>query len=143
MTVAHILAEKGGEVTYIGENETVGEACGVLKQHGIGAVIVMEKDGSIDGVLSERDIVRALADNGADLLSKPVSSLMTRNVFTCTPTDSIASVMALMTAKRIRHVPVVADGRLVGLVSIGDVVRHRIAEKELEAAMLVEYITTG
>lgn len=142
-TVAQILREKGGNVISVGANETVAEATRLLAEHRIGAVLVMEPDGAIDGVLSERDIVRALADNGADLLAKPVSALMTRKVFGCKPTDSISTIMTLMTERRIRHLPVMDGRELLGLISIGDVVKHRIAETEHEAEALKEYIVSG
>ncbi len=141
MTVAHILREKGGDVVTIDPEASVGDAVRLLAAHGIGAVLVCDGDGDIVGVLSERDIVRALVDAEAPLLERPVSDLMTRDVVTVRPGDNIASVMAIMTAHRIRHLPVLDErGRLSGLISIGDVVKQRIAEAEREAEALKDYI---
>ncbi len=141
MTVAHILREKGGDVVTIDPEASVGDAVRLLAKHGIGAVLVCDGDGGIVGVLSERDIVRALVDAAAPLLERPVSDLMTRDVVTVRPGDDIASVMSVMTAHRIRHLPVLDErGRLSGLISIGDVVKQRIAEAEREAEALKDYI---
>ncbi len=141
MTVAHILREKGGDVVTIGPEASVGEAVRLLAEHGIGAVLVCGGDGGIVGVLSERDIVRALVDAEVPLLERPVSDLMTRDVVTVRPGDGIASVMAVMTGHRIRHLPVLDErGTLIGLISIGDVVKQRIAEAEREAEALKDYI---
>ncbi|MFQ5347388.1 MAG: CBS domain-containing protein [Rhodothalassiaceae bacterium] len=141
MTVAHILREKGGEVATIEPDASVGEAVRRLAERGIGALLVCDRGGRICGVLSERDIVRALADESAPVSERPVSDLMTADVVTVRPEDDIASVMALMTERRIRHLPVLdARGRLVGLISIGDVVKRRIADAEHEAEALKDYI---
>lgn len=144
MTVAHILADKGREVVTVTADEPVAKAIRTLADKKIGAVLILDGDGtSIAGVLSERDVVRALAADGPAALDKPVSALMTRMVITCSPSDTMAVVMAKMTEGRFRHVPVLEGGRLVGLVSIGDVVKRRIAETEHEAEALREYIATG
>ena len=114
----------------------------MLNEHRIGAILAMEGD-DIAGVLSERDIVRSIAKMGAAALSKPVASLMTAKVVTCTKTDTIQDVMGLMTDKRIRHLPVIENGMLIGIVSIGDLGKERIAQSEHEAATLRDYISAG
>lgn len=142
MSVAQILREKGDNIISVKETASISEAINVLKQHRIGAVLVM-RDGNVCGVLSERDIVRALPDKGADLLDDSVDVLMTREVVFCSPSDDIEAIMALMTENRIRHLPVQDDGKLVGLITIGDVVKHRIAETVHEAEALRSYIALG
>lgn len=142
MKVTSILKGKGTEVTTVKPDATVSEALGVLEQHRIGAVVVSAGDGSIDGILSERDIVRRLSHD-ADLLDAAVARIMTSEVVTCTPDSRINELMALMTDRRIRHLPVVEDGKLSGIVSIGDVVKWRLRELEEEAARLEEYIHHG
>ncbi len=143
MTVKHILKSKGSEIISVTESASVMDALKLLKERHIGAVLVMTGGGEMAGVLSERDVVRGLVDGGAELLETPVSGLMTRNVITCKSSDSINLVMSLMTEKRIRHLPVMDDGMLAGLITIGDVVKERIAETENEANALKEYIATG
>jgi len=140
MTVAHILEEKGANVYSVAPAASVAEAAKLLSEAGIGALLVLEESGKICGVLSERDIVHGLAEQGAAALDKPVESLMTRELHTTTPISTIASVMELMTSRRVRHLPVLEDGKLVGLISIGDVVKHRIAEAQQEAEALKSYI---
>ncbi len=142
MTVERVLKGKGSEVVSVAPGDGVEKAAQILAERGIGAILAMDGD-RIAGVLSERDIVRAIAARGAAALSESVSSLMTAKVITCTASDSIADVMALMTEKRIRHVPVVEEGKLLGIVSIGDLVKERIAQTEHEAAALRDYISTG
>lgn len=142
MSVAQILREKGGNIISVEETATVSEVIDVLKQHRIGAVLVMNDD-DVCGVLSERDIVRALPDKGAALLDDTVNVLMTRDVVFCSPADGIEAVMALMTENRIRHLPVQDNGKLAGLITIGDVVKHRIAETVHEAEALRSYIALG
>lgn len=143
MLVKSILKGKGSDVVDIAPELTVLAATAVLCDHRIGAVLVRDAAKAIVGVLSERDIVRALANTGPEILKKKVSDLMTRQVVTCRPEDTVDHVMGLMTDKRIRHVPVVEGGKLLGIVSIGDVVKHKIAEAEMEAQALKKYITTG
>ena len=143
MTVAHILKEKGNAVVSVQDDTTILDAMHVLTDKRIGAVLVMSDASAVAGVLSERDIVRGLAAQGPDLLGKPVSTVMTREVITTTPETPIASVMNLMTANRIRHLPVLNGDALVGVISIGDVVKQRIAETEHEAEALRDYIATG
>ena len=144
MLIEHILATKGGDVVTVASSDTVEQAVATLRTHGIGAVIVSDDDGaSVAGILSERDIVRAIADDGAGALDRPVSTVMTADVFTCEPTAAIEELMGVMTERRIRHIPVLRDGRLVGVVSIGDVVKHRVGELKQEAQTLVEYVQSG
>jgi len=143
MTVAHILEEKGPHVVSIAPDASIAEAVDLLEEKGVGAVLVCTSDGDIAGVLSERDVVRGLAKVGAGILNQPVESLMTAAVHTVSPTATIANVMELMTSRRVRHLPVVDDGRLAGVISIGDVVKHRIAEAQQEAEALKSYIQTA
>ncbi len=142
MTVERVLRGKGSDVVSVKPSDSVEKAAQVLAEHGIGAILVMDA-GSIAGVLSERDIVRAIGTKGASALKEPVSALMTEKVITCAKGDSIANVMGLMTDRRIRHVPVVEKGKLLGIVSIGDLVKERIAQTEHEAAALRDYISAG
>lgn len=142
MRVGDILREKGRDVFTVAEDVTVLAALEVMKEKRIGAVLVTNKSGAICGVLSERDVVRGLPEQGASILKKSVGSLMTRDVISCQTGDTIAKIMTLMTESRIRHLPVINDGELEGLVSIGDVVKFRIKEAENEADALRNYITT-
>ena len=109
----------------------------------IGAIVVTTSDGQVSGIVSERDVVRAVSEEGGSALSEPVSRFMTKRVVTCTKDDTVAELMSSMTAGRFRHLPVVEDGRLAGIISIGDVVKERIAEAEHEAQAMREYIATG
>ncbi len=143
MNVAAILKEKGRDVVTAGEDTTLLEAARLLHEHGIGSIVITDGEGRVKGIVSERDIVRALATEGEALLNEPVSSAMTRDVFTCREADTIEQLMAEMTSRRFRHLPVVEGDALVGIVSIGDVVKQRIAEAEMEAAAMREYIATG
>lgn len=143
MTVAHILKDKSGGVVHARPDDSIGSVCQTLADKGIGAVLVLRPDGSIAGILSERDIVRGLAMIGADLLQQSADSIMTRNVMVCSSRDTIEDVMHLMTKRRIRHLPVVDGGRLAGMISIGDVVKRRIADTQMEAEALRQYIATG
>ena len=140
MNVEAILRTKGNRVTTIRSDATIADAVEMLRQHGIGALVVSDGDGRVDGILSERDIVVALADDGTLLLARPVAEVMTRAVLVCTPEDTVAELMAEMTNRRIRHFPVVDDGKLVGIVSIGDVVKNRLDEIEFEASSLRSFI---
>lgn len=139
MTVAMILGAKGDEVVSITADISVAEAAAVLAERHIGAVPVIA-DGAIAGVFSERDIVRSVADLGASALDAPVSSVMTAPAVTVAPTQPVLAALSLMTRRRIRHLPVVDGGRLVGIVSIGDLVKHRIDRIEAEAAAMRDYI---
>jgi CBS domain-containing protein len=140
MTVSRILALKGREVATIQPHRTIGEAAKLLSSHRIGAVLVTGADGQILGILSERDIVRAIAASTA-ALDDAVSKHMTERVVTCTPDMLVYDVMESMTQGRFRHLPVVEEGRLAGIVSIGDVVKHRLAEIEAESRAMRDYIT--
>ncbi|HLT78627.1 MAG TPA: CBS domain-containing protein [Ferrovibrio sp.] len=143
MTVAAILKDKKPGVIAAKPGDSVEQVCQLLADKGIGAVLVLRPDGGIAGILSERDIVRGLSMIGNDLLQQSVDSIMTKNVMVCSSHDTIEDIMHLMTRRRIRHLPVVDDGELVGIVSIGDVVKRRIAQTEMEAEALKQYIATG
>lgn len=139
--ITNILGAKGDQVETVVASATVREAVARLKDRSIGALVVSEDGRSIDGIVSERDIVRQLGTAGLDLLDAPVSRIMSHPVHTCSPEDSPESVMATMTNHRVRHVPVVRDGAICGIVSIGDVVKSRIESLEADHKILVEYIT--
>jgi CBS domain-containing protein len=143
MTVSVILAGKGRDVATIEPNATLSAAVGMLAEKRIGALLILGADRRVVGVLSERDIVRALAERGAEALGEPVSRTMTRNVSTCTEKETISSIMERMTEGKFRHVPVVEQGRLVGIVSIGDVVKHRVREMEQDSAAMHDYILSA
>ena len=143
MNVDAILRAKGGTVTLVTPQATITEAVAVLRREGIGALVVSRDGATVDGILSERDVIHGLARLGPQLLDATVEQLMTRRVFTCTPRDSIADLMAEMTKRRIRHIPVLRDGELVGIISIGDVVKNRVAELQTESAALQEYLYSG
>jgi CBS domain-containing protein len=143
MQVKHILRDKGRDVVTIAGEATLSEATRLLARKRIGAVVVRGEDGSLAGILSERDIVRALSEESVAALASPVSAFMTRGVATCAETDSVDDLMEMMTARRFRHVPVMENGRLAGIVSIGDVVKTRIEETVREAKSLRDYIAAG
>src|SRR5262249_23132237 len=143
MNVEMILHNKGRAVVTVSTNGTVEEAVEMLRDHGIGALVVSDDGTHVDGILSERDIVDALGRFGEALLPRPVGSVMTRAVVTCDPDESVAELMAEMTNRRIRHLPVVQDGRLCGIVSIGDLVKSRLDEIEFEARSLPSFLTGG
>jgi CBS domain-containing protein len=140
MNVEAILRRKGRAVTTIAPQATIGEAAKLLRRAGIGALVVSQDGVAVDGILSERDVVHGLAEFGGALLNVKVEQLMTRRVFTCNPRDSICELMATMTESRFRHIPVLRDGALAGIVSIGDVVKHRLGEIEDEASSLRSFI---
>jgi len=141
MNVADILRNKTGDVVGTGADATIGDAAKLLAEKGIGAAVVTGADGQLVGIISERDIVRGLAQRGASLLDAPVSSLMTTEVQTCTPDDAVDALMGRMTAGRFRHLPVMQDGTLVHVISIGDLVKSRLGELEFEADALKQYIS--
>lgn len=143
MIVAMILEQKGRNVVTIGATATVGEVVSELARHKIGAIVVVEDVDEIVGIISERDIVRAVAERGPDILSESVGSIMTSEVMTCEDSETVNDVMARMTRGRFRHLPVENNGRLTGIVSIGDVVRVRIEEVEREAEEMRAYISTA
>jgi CBS domain-containing protein len=140
MQVKHILSQKGREVVTITSDATLSEAARLMARRHIGAVVVRSRDGSICGIFSERDLVRAIADESVAALAKTVASRMTRDVTTCVQIDTIEDLMETMTRGRFRHMPVVEDDRLIGIISIGDVVKTRIQETLREADDLREYI---
>jgi CBS domain-containing protein len=139
--ISSLLAEKGTAVVTISADVAVADAVAELERHRIGALVVSADGSRVDGIVSERDVVRALGHMGPDLLGQPVRSIMTADVVTASPHDDVESLMSTMTDNRVRHVPIVVDGALQGLVSIGDVVKSRIGELEKDRKELVEYIT--
>jgi CBS domain-containing protein len=140
MTVAAILDEKGRAVVTATVAVTVAEAVDTMVSHKIGALVVVDGSERIVGIVSERDIVRVVARSGSDALTQPVDSIMTRTVATCSEHETINDVMTRMTRGRFRHLPVAANGRLAGIISIGDVVKARIEEVEREAEDMRAYI---
>jgi CBS domain-containing protein len=143
MLVSHILREKGRDVLAIPPEATLFEAARVLTKNRIGALVVRDSGGALAGIITERDIVRAVAEEGAAALALTVADSMTKDVATCEENDTIAEIMETMTRCRFRHMPVVENGRVAGIISIGDVVKIRIAETLREAQALKEYIATG
>jgi CBS domain-containing protein len=143
MYVRDILSIKGRNVLTIEPAATLAAAAKLLAENRIGALVVTGAGGRIAGILSERDIVQALAARGASALDAPVSEFMTRKVATCSSADTISSIMERMTEGKFRHVPVVEQGQLAGIISIGDVVKHRLMEMEQEQAALRNYIQTA
>jgi CBS domain-containing protein len=140
MLIAQILEGKGSDVIATRPEAAIAEVARVLKQKRIGALVVTDADGQLCGIISERDLARGLADHGAGLLEMKVAELMTAEVVTCTPDDGLEKLMQTMTERRFRHLPVVRDGELIGIISIGDVVKHRLQELEAETHMLHDYI---
>ncbi len=143
MFVAKILDDKGHEVVTANPDESVASIAATLSERRIGAMPVSSPGGALVGIVSERDVVAALAEHGRDALERPVEEIMTRRVITCTRADHIDDLMARMTEGRMRHLPVLEGDQLVGIVSIGDVVKARMGEIEAEAQALKDYITTG
>jgi CBS domain-containing protein len=140
--IADVLKDKGGAVSTITPDMIVRELLASLVARNVGAMVVVSSAGLV-GIVSERDVVRKLHEHGADLLDRPISEIMTTRVITCTPSDSVDSLSGLMTTNRVRHVPVIEDGRLVGIVSIGDVVKTRMEELQAQQEQLEAYITQG
>lgn len=140
MFVSDIVKAKGGSVVSVTSEQPVNEALALLAKHRIGAVLVVDPGGGIAGILSERDLVRAMHRIGKSVFDKRVGDLMTTPVVTCSPKDPVGAIEGMMTAQRFRHVPVLQDGKLIGLVSIGDVVKARIEEAEAEVDALRRYI---
>jgi CBS domain-containing protein len=143
MSVSHILGVKGSSVITATSKETVQSTAQKLSQHRIGAVVVIDDKGTIAGIVSERDIVRALAEHGAKSMAMPVLGIMSKTVKTCKVGDSEIELMALMTTHRIRHLPVVEGGKLAGMISIGDIVKFRIEAIEREAEEMKSYIASA
>ena len=142
MTVRAILDTKGHQIESVEPDVKLSAAIKALTERKIGAVLVMSQ-GRIEGILSERDIVRALGERGAAVLEEPVSVVMTRKVVSCKQADTVAAIMEMMTSGKFRHLPVVEDDRVVGLISIGDIVKWRVGEYEAEQEALREYIKTA
>jgi CBS domain-containing protein len=143
MRISDVLRVKGAQVVTITPDTTVRRLLAVLAEHRIGAVVVSADGTAVDGIVSERDVVRALADRGVAVLSEPVTAIYTADVHTVTPSIELEEVARMMTERRIRHAPVMVDGALRGIVSIGDVVKTRIGELETERAALTDYISGG
>ena len=143
MDVRSILADKGSAVTTVLPGDAIAVVIATLDEHKIGAVVVSDGQGGVTGILSERDIVKWIARNGPGVLDQAVSTLMTKEVVGCRLDDGIDDVMAVMTRGKFRHMPVAEDGKLAGIVSIGDVVKHKLAAAEFEAQAMRDYIATG
>jgi CBS domain-containing protein len=143
MTVRAILDLKGRDVVTIAPERTLGEAARLLSEHKIGSLVVIGAGHRVSGILSEREIVKTVSRMGARALEIPITDVMTREVVVCGPHDNMAHLMNRMTAGRFRHLPVVEEGRLAGIVSIGDVVKFRLAEIERESSALRDYIMTA
>jgi len=141
MRIADVLRRKGNKVATIEPGESVARLLDLLAEYGVGALVVSSDGSAVDGIVSERDVVRHLQRAGAAVLDAPVEQIMTTPVRTCAPAAAVDDLMRVMTEHRIRHVPVVVDGVLSGIVSIGDVVKHRIDELQIERDQLTAYIT--
>jgi CBS domain-containing protein len=142
MLIAHVLRDKGAVVYTVRAEATLEDAARTLTEKKVGALVVVAADGAIAGVLSERDIVREIARNGGASLKDTVAAVMSRDVVTADPTETVDEGLGRMTDRRMRHLPVLEGGRLIGIVSIGDLVKHRIAAVEAEAAAMHAYIAT-
>ena len=141
MNVESVLRAKGNAVITAKPDTPVAVVAGMLADARIGAVVISTDKVRLDGILSERDIVRAIASKGKEALTVPAANLMTKKVVTCSPTDLVVDLMSVMTAERIRHLPVLDDGALAGIISIGDIVKCRVQEIEAEAQALRNYVT--
>ena len=142
MTVRAILDSKGHQIQSVEPGTKLSAAIKMLAEKKIGAVLAMER-GRIEGILSERDIVRVLGERGASVLDEPVSAVMTHKVISCKPSDTVGAIMEMMTLGKFRHLPVIDEGRVVGLISIGDIVKWRVREYEQEQEALRDYIKTA
>jgi len=142
LLVSQILKDKGDLVFTAGPGETVGAVAALLHSRRVGAMVVVDGD-AVVGIVSERDIVRMVAEEGGGGLNRPITLCMTRDVVFATPAETVDSLLARMTDRRIRHLPVMRDGRLAGIISIGDLVKHKISEIEAEADGLKAYIAAG
>ncbi len=144
MTVASILGEKlGTRLVSCKPSDSVEKIAQMLSEHRIGAIFILDDNEDLVGIVSERDIVRKIATGGADTLNNTAADIMTKKVVTCLPSDTVTMLMGLMTENRVRHLPVVVDGKVEGVVSIGDVVKARIAAAEREATEMMQYISSG
>jgi CBS domain-containing protein len=141
MRIADVLRRKGDDVVTISPTDTVRDLLRMLAEHRVGALVVSSGSGVVDGIVSERDVVRKLHTDGDLVLDLPITKIMTAAVHTCKPEDSLDDLMSTMTERRIRHVPVLVDGRLSGIVSIGDVVKNRLEDLQSERDHLTAYIT--
>ena len=140
MLIAHVISDKGAVVHTLAADATLEQAAKELHARKVGALVVLDESGALFGVLSERDVVREVAQRGAACLKDTVGSAMSRGVITAHPRETVDEGLARMTDRRIRHLPVVESERLIGIVSIGDLVKHRIAAVEAEAAAMQAYI---
>ncbi|MEQ1716476.1 MAG: CBS domain-containing protein [Hyphomicrobium sp.] len=143
MIISNILKVKGRGVSTARPDDTVQEIAARLAQRKIGAIVIVGDGGVVSGIISERDLIRVIAQHGAKALQLPVADVMTHEVITCTEQTSVDEIMEIMTAGRFRHLPVIEHGALVGIVSIGDIVKHHIAEVELEVSAMRGYFATG
>lgn len=143
MRISDVLRNKGTDVFTVQPDTTVRDLLAVMVERRIGACVLSADGTTVSGIVSERDIARALHERGADILSEPVSALATADVHTCHPEESLDELTRVMTERRVRHIPVLVDGQLAGLVSIGDVVKHRMDELESERQALVDYISSA
>ncbi|MFN3868303.1 MAG: CBS domain-containing protein [Hyphomicrobiaceae bacterium] len=143
MNVAAILKAKGRLVTTAQATDSVEDVARKMAGKRIGAIVIVNDGGAVQGIVSERDIVRGIGEKGPEILRRPVGELMTKSVITCSEHNSLDEMMSVMTQGRFRHVPVVVDGQLAGIISIGDVVKHHIAEVQLEVTAMREYLATG
>lgn len=143
MTVKAIVDSKGSDVATVAPHADVASAVKLLAERRIGALVVVDHIPRVVGIISERDIIRVLAEYGAAALARPVEQVMTRKVITCTRAETVSSIMELMTAGKFRHLPIVEDSRLAGIISIGDVVKYRVQEIEIESATLRDYIRSA
>jgi CBS domain-containing protein len=141
MRITDVLREKGGTVVTVAPDGSVSDLLDLLAEHGVGALVVADAAGGVAGIVSERDVVRSMQRHGADLLAAPVREIMTTSVYTASPDTDLEALLRTMTDRRFRHVPVVEDGSLVGIVSIGDVVKYRIDHLEAERDQLTAYIS--
>jgi CBS domain-containing protein len=143
MKISEILRRKGADVATISPHATIESALGILKEQNVGALVISSATNPVNGILSERDIVRSLATRGARVLAEHVSDNMTTSVISCAPDELITKAMTTMTTRRFRHMPVIDEGALAGIVSIGDLVKHRLEELEDEASNLRTYIANA
>lgn len=143
MTIASIIHGKPHRLISVAPDDTLQQATELLTRERIGALLVLKPNGDVAGIISERDIVRAVGVNGAEVLSRQVAELMTKNVVCCAPEDTVDQAMAMMTERRFRHLPVRQSGKIVAMISIGDVVKQKVEEAEAESQSLREYIARG
>ncbi len=139
MHVKEILNKKGNQVVTIDPEKTIARAVNTLANQNIGAIVVVDSSEKVIGLLAERDIIRGNANHGTEVFALRVKDLMVHEIYTCTPDDDIKDIMSTMTHRRVRHVPVVVGGKLIGIISIGDVVKNRLEETQLEVSVLRDY----